>query len=242
MAAPLTTVVIPVKNESHETLVKLLYDLDQHGYPVILVDDGSTTPVVGADIRFEPPGRGYGAALKAGIDKASTDLVVTMDGDGQHTAWDVKRLEDFFCYFATSWKPGLGRARLDMVVGDRRLVEKSLLRFLGRKSLNWLASLFAGRYINDLNSGLRIFRRSIALSYQPILCDTFSFTTSLTLAMIADGYNVDFLPVKVGIRKTGVSHVKLWHDGWVTLKYICWIGFACRTRNLRAMLRRWRFA
>ena len=205
--------------------MKLLYELDRYGYPVVLVDDGSQVPVLGADIRFSPS-RGYGAALKAGIDKASTDLVCTMDGDGQHTAYDVKRLEEFLCYLPQN----------SMVVGDRRLKERGQ-RYWGRKLLNWMASVFAGRFIPDLNSGLRLFKRNTAIGYFPILCDGFSFTTSLTLAMLADGYTVDWLPIKVQPRRYGQTKVRVWRDGWITLRTILWIGLALRTRTIRAWLR-----
>ena len=226
MAAPLTTVVIPVKNEDPKTLAALRYDLHRYGYPVCVVDDGSTVPVVGAQIRFPPPGQGYGAALKAGILKATTDWICTMDGDGQHTAYDVKRMEDFLCYLPQN----------SMVIGDRRLKETGV-RLWGRKVLNWTASCFAGRWIADLNSGLRLFHRSMAIRYFPILCNGFSFTTSLTLACLADGYSVDWLPIKVTPRTNGVSHVRLWKDGWITLRTIVWIGMALRTRKIRAVVR-----
>lgn len=231
----LLTVVIPVKDEDHEVLVKLLYDIDAYGWETVVVDDGSKEPVMGADIRFENS-QGYGAALKAGVKAANTDLVATVDSDGQHTAWDIKRLEDFMVYFNDN-RPDLGHQNVDMVIGDRRLKERSLKRYLGRKGLNWLASLFAGRWINDLNSGLRMFKRSIALGYEPILCNGFSYTTSLTLSMMADGYTVDFLPIKVWPRKYGQTKVRLLRDGWITLRTILWIGIALRTRTLRRWLR-----
>jgi glycosyltransferase involved in cell wall biosynthesis len=228
MASPLTTVVIPVRDEDHRTLVGLLYDLKQRGYPTILVDDGSMIPVLGAHIRFERS-RGYGAALKAGIDRATTDLICTMDGDGQHSATDVKRLEEFLCYFPENV----------MVIGDRRLKERGR-RLWGRKVLNWTASVFARRWVSDLNSGLRILKREVAVGYFPILSEGFSFTTSLTLACLADRYTVDWLPIKVLPRRHGQTKVRLWRDGVVTLKAILWIGMALRTRSTRAWLRRLR--
>ena len=111
------------------------------------------------------------------------------------------------------------------------------MRYVGRKGLNWIASLFAWRWIPDLNSGLRIFQRSMALGYFPILCDRFSFTSSLTLSMLADCYLVDWLPIKVAPRTHGTSKVHVWRDGWLTLRTILWIGLGLRTRRIRAWLR-----
>lgn len=220
----LITLIIPVQNEDEEVVAKLVYDAHAHGWKTIVVDDGSTVPCRLGNIRLETPS-GYGAALKAGVRSATTDFVATMDGDGQHTAFDVKRLEDFLVYF----KP-------DMVVGDRRLKETGI-RLWGRKVLNWTASVFAHKWISDLNSGMRIFRRSIALGYEPILSNQFSFTTSITLAMLADGYYVDWLPIKVWPRQSGTSRVNLWQDGLRTLWLILWIGLALRTRTVRGWMR-----
>lgn len=219
------TVVIPVKNEDRTILAQTCYELRTAGYHTIVVDDGSTVPLDLATVRFDTS-RGYGAALKHGIAASTTELVVTMDGDGQHLVSDVQRLEAFFSYFPHH----------AMVIGDRRVQERGK-RYWGRKGLNWMASLFAGRVIPDLNSGLRIFRRSVALGYFPILCNGFSFTTSLTLSLLADGYSVDWLPIRVLPRRRGVTKVSVWKDGWTTLRYILWIGVALRTRSIRAWVR-----
>ena len=89
----------------------------------------------------------------------------------------------------------------------------------------------------DLNSGMRMFKREIAVGYEPILCDTFSFTTSLTVAMTADNYKVAWFPINVQRRYSGKSNVNLIKDGFITVFYIFWIGFALRTRRIRAWLR-----
>lgn len=233
MARPLVSVVIPVRDESKEVVANLKYTLETlqaYDFPsymreVIVVDDGSKTPIPQATIRFDEP-RGYGAALKAGIQRATGTLILTMDGDAQHSAWDAARLLDFFCYFPEN----------AMVIGDRRLKERGK-RLWGRKGLNWIASLFAHKWIPDSNSGLRIFRREVAMSYLPILSDQFSFTTSLTLSMLADGYQVDWLPIRVAPRWQGSTKVRVWRDGWRTLKLIVWIGLALNTRSLRRWLR-----
>ena len=222
------SVVIPVRDESPEVLRDVLHTRPKH-WEVIVVDDGSLTPSPHATIRFEQP-RGYGAALKAGIQKAKHRYIATMDGDGQHTFRDIERLWDFMQYFPNN----------AMVIGDRRLKERQPRRWIGRKVLNTIAGLFAWRWISDLNSGARVFRRDVVMGYFPILCDQFSFTTSLTLSMLADGYEVDFLQIKVHQRKVGESRVKLWRDGWRTLRLICWLGLALRTRRLRRWWRGFR--
>lgn len=233
MSDDTVSVVVPVRDESIASIDKTLA-LYREGHwllpnrihwRLIIVDDGSRIPFPGATYRHKTP-QGYGAALKTGILHAHTEWILTADGDGQHRLRDMERLVEFTKDFP----------ELDMVIGDRRVREQGI-RLWGRKGLNWLATLFAGRWINDLNSGMRIFRRRIALGYLPILSDQFSFTTGITLAMIADGYKVDFLPIRVSPRQFGQTKVKLLTHGWQTLKLICWIGLALRTRWLRQWLR-----
>mgnify|MGYP001576580314 FL=1 len=227
------SVVIPVKDERPEAISDILtikttdkwHDL-RYDWEILIVDDGSRVPFPGATLRHERS-QGYGAALKAGIRAAHGEWVVTADGDGQHRWRDIQRLVEFMEEFPEN----------AMVIGNRRVKEPTVKRLLGRKMLNALASLFAGKWISDLNSGLRIFRKDIALGYFPILCNQFSFTTSLTLAFLADGYLVDWLPIRVLERRRGQSHVKVWSDGFRTLWYILWIGGALRTRGLRRVWR-----
>ena len=222
----LVTVVVPVKDEKFRFEKETKSSAYNHSYTWLVVDDGSKEPHPDSFVRHSES-IGYGASLKHGISLSETDWIVTMDGDGQHELEDVLRLLDFVERFP----------EVDMVIGDRRVKETSLSRYFGRKFLNITASLFAWRWIPDLNSGLRIFRKKTALGYFPILCDGFSFTTSLTLSMLADGYKVDWLPIRVKPRAHGLSKVNKWKDGWVTLKYILWIGCALRTRWIRSVLR-----
>ena len=219
------SVVIPVKDEDWETLRILEYKLINMGIEVITVDDGSKKAYPNYKIRFRNS-RGYGEALMAGIKRASRPLVLTMDGDGQHQIQDVEKLYKVWHMLD-----------VDMVVGSRRLNYEKPLRMWGRKLLNFIASLFTGIFMQDLNSGMRIFKRDIAIGYFPILCKRFSFTTSITMSYMCDDYKVEWFPIKVAQRPHGKSHVKVVKDGLVTLKYILWIGLALRTRRIRAWLR-----
>lgn len=220
------SIVIPVFNESSSVLNRLKKQLEEYGAEVLIVDDGSKRPYKEA---LKHGGNfGYGAAILTGIKQSRRDLILTMDGDGQHRPEDVKNLYDV-------WKI-LGNC--DLLIGARRLKEEKWYRYLGRKLLNTVASLLALYWLPDLNSGLRMFRRDIVLGYAPILCKTYSFTTSLTISMIADGYRVEWFPVQVRSRKYGQSKVRLFQHGWITLYYILRNGLALRTRKLRGWLRR----
>lgn len=221
------SVIIPSHNEDHGILSSLKSELESLGAEVIIVDDGSQEPYPSAikhGINF-----GYGSALMTGIKNSTRDIIICIDGDGQHTAREVVRLY-------SAWE----LMECDMLIGTRRLRNEKLLRFLGRKFLNIIASFMAMYWLPDLNSGMRIFRKSTAIGYFPILCKTFSFTTSITMSYMCDNYKVEWFPIKVEPRVYGKSRVKVIKDGIVTLYYILKIGFALRTRGVRSWLRKLR--
>lgn len=225
--APLSevSVVIPCFNENHQVLSKLEQELQDLGAEVVIVDDGSKTPY--PTFVWHPVNQGYGQSVMTGIDWASRSVIITMDGDGQHRAQDAVNLVQV-------WR----MLDVDMIIGARRLNYEKPIRMWGRKILNFIASLFTGIYMCDLNSGMRIFKKKIAVGYFPILCRTFSFTTSITMSYMCDNYKVEWFPIKVLQRPCGKSHVKLVKDGLITLYFILRIGIALRTRRIRAWLRR----
>lgn len=222
------TVVIPVYKEDPEIVTKLYDELIAMGTSVIVVDDGGTVDLNARvrTIRYVP-NMGYGYALKKGIEAADTAFVLTLDGDGQHTADDARKIYTMFKLVTDC----------DMVIGCRWNLEEKPIRWIGRKVLNFIASLLARHYFIDLNSGMRMFRRELAVGYAPILCDTFSFTTSLAMAMVTDNHKIAWFPIDVQQRQHGKSHVRVVSDGLITLWFIVWIGTALRTRRIRAWLR-----
>ena len=219
------SVVIPSYEENHEGLSKLSEELKSLGAEVIIVDDGSKDPF--PDSIKHGANFGYGSALMTGIKNATRDIIITADGDSQHTTSEIVKLYHAFKLIGDA----------DMVVGVRRLKHERLVRFLGRKFLNWTASLVCFTFLPDLNSGCRVFRRNTILGYFPILCRRFSFTTSLTTSMIIDGYRVEFFPINVENRVHGKTRVKVVRDGLVTIYYILRNGLALRTRGIRSWAR-----
>jgi len=219
------SVIIPCYNELHDPIKKTVEELKSLGAEVIVVDDGSISPYP-ESIKHHK-NIGYGQALMTGIKAATRPLIITSDSDSQHSLSEVVKIYHAFKLMDS----------VDMVIGVRRLKSESWYRFAGRKFLNWTASLICTYFIPDLNSGLRIFKRNLAIGYFPILCKTFSFTTSLTISMMADGHKVEFFPIKVNERVGGKSHVNVFRDGAITLYYILRNGLALRTRKLRGLFR-----
>jgi len=224
------SIVIPVYKENAKDVYTLYTELVYLGAEVIVVDDGDTVnlPLDVREISYTP-NQGYGYALKKGITASSNNLVLTMDGDNQHTVRDAINLYTAFKLISNC----------DMLIGQRHGLKEKFLRRFGRITLNGIGGLISGHHLTDLNSGMRIFKRDLAMNYQDILCDTFSFTTSLTLSMMSDDCKVFWFPIDVKPRKHGASHVKIIKDGLITLFYIIWVGLGVRTRGIRRWLRKY---
>jgi len=109
----------------------------------------------------------------------------------------------------------------DMVIGARQgenydeSFSKKILRIILKK----LVEFTAGRKVPDINSGLRVFSKKGILPYFSKLCNTFSFTTSLTLAYMMNGKYVEYIPIEYRKRE-GTTKVKLFRDSMRTLQFI----------------------
>ncbi len=201
------SVVIPAYNE--EGAVKTTVDdvrasLDPIGieYEIIVVDDGSSDGTLaearesGATVHFNQVNSGYGATLKRGVKAAQYEYVAIMDADGTYPA---RYLPDMLTMCREQ----------DMVVGDRGSAMKNvpLLRRPAKKFLFAFASFLAERRIPDLNSGLRVFRKSELIPFLPLLPQNFSFTTTITLCMAANGKRFIYTPIEYG-KRVGKSKIK----------------------------------
>jgi len=219
------SIIIPSFNENHDIITETINGLKSMGAEVIVVDDGSDNPY--PDAIKHGVNQGYGSALMTGIKNATRNIVMTIDSDGQHSKEEAIKLYTAFKLIGNT----------DMLIGARRLKHETPIRFLGRKLINWTASIICLYWLPDLNSGARVMRRDVAIGYFPILCKTFSFTTSITISMLCDGYRVEWFPINVKDRVHGSSRVRLIKDGLVTVWYILKIGFALRTRRIRQWIR-----
>ena len=209
MTTSMITVVVPVYNEEG-AIEKTVDDLIELpiGLRVIAVDDGSTdgTSCVLKNlqerygtrllVRSHPENRGYGAAIKTGFRAATTELVAITDADSTYDANELPLLLEKM-------------DTADMVIGSR---EKGRVRIpLIRRPAKWflkiLAEYLTKRKIPDLNSGLRIFKKTTVATFLPILPDGFSFTTTITLASLCHGFRVEFVPISYESRQ-GSSKIR----------------------------------
>lgn len=215
----LVSVVIPAKDEG-SVIGGLLERIAALGlaHEIIVVDDGSgddtarVAAQAGARVISHPYSRGNGAAIKSGARAASGEVIVFMDGDGQHDPADIPRL--------------LGRLEqgYDMVVGARRRgSQASLGRNLANRLYNRLASYMTRHRIEDLTSGFRAVRADKFRAFLYMLPNGFSYPTTSTMAFFRSGHAVAYEPI-VAARRTGKSHIRIWRDGARFLLIIFKIG------------------
>ena len=202
------SIILPAKNEA-PALAELLPRLRaaQPEAEIIVVDDGSTDDTrricaeAGVSCFSSPYSMGNGAAIKRGARAASGDILVFMDGDGQHDPADVARLLA---------KLGEG---YDMVVGARDWGSQAGVgRGVANTLYNWLATRMTGHPVADLTSGFRAVRADKFREFLHLLPNGFSYPTTSTMAFFRSAYPVAYLPIKAA-QRVGKSHIKPIKDG-----------------------------
>jgi glycosyltransferase involved in cell wall biosynthesis len=200
-------VVIPAYNEAGGvgpivTRVRDTLEGTPFSFDLVVVDDGSTDSTAveaelhGARVVRQDQNRGYGAALKKGIAATRSEYVVITDADGTYPPEQIEVL--------------LRDAdRYDMVVGSRERTDVSIpvIRRPAKRFLGLLASYLSGHHIPDLNSGLRVMRRSVLMRFIDLLPSGFSFTSTITLSMLCTDHKVKYVGIKCAPR-VGSSKIR----------------------------------
>jgi len=208
---PELSVLIPAANEAEiiadvVSSVRAAMEKLNRPYEILVIDDGSTDETAlraenaGARVISHPYNIGNGAAVKTGIRHAKGDILVMMDGDGQHNPE----------YIA----PMLEKIdRYDMVVGARTSESESHIhRDLANRLYNLFASYICKRKIQDLTSGFRAVKADIARQFVSMLPNSFSYPTTITMGVIHEGYSLAYLPIRTN-RRVGKSKIRLIADG-----------------------------
>lgn len=206
------SIIIPAFNEAGHVAAEIRSVRDVMGdtgwkYEIIVVDDGSTDGTgeqaaradAGASVLRHRRNRGYGAALKSGINAARYEWILITDADGTYPASAIPQL--------------LAVAEgADMVVGARTgaSVQIPVERKAAKSFLRWLASYLAGTDLPDINSGLRLMRKDLVERYEHLLPSGFSFTTTITLAAACNDHQVEYVRIDYHAR-LGKSKIRPRH-------------------------------
>lgn len=217
------TVIIPAYNESAgigDTLKELAENVPDE-FEILVIDDGSadnTYDIVQnigySNVRCIRHGRnrGYGAAIQTGCKNAgggAEGIIVWYDADGQHRPEDLLAVVE-----------KMKTEKLDYCIGIRdRNSHCDRNRRLGKFILKKIVNILAKEPVQDFNSGMRAFKKSVLLKYLPLLPDRFGASTITTFIMMETGYVGGTCDITVRPR-VGTSTVKPLRDGMRTLSLI----------------------
>lgn len=202
------SIIIPAYNEE-EVIGDVLGEILslQVADEIIVVNDGSSDNTASVVREFDevtllehPYNIGNGAAVKTGIRNSAGDILILMDGDGQHPPSVIPELLRHI-------------DRHEMVVGARgKGTESSWHRDLANWAFNKYASYIVGYTVEDLTSGFRIIRGDIVRDFVYLLPNGFSYPTTITIALFRSGYPVKYHPF-ASPRRIGQSKIRPLRDG-----------------------------
>lgn len=187
-------------------------------YDVLVVNDGSqdstadAARTAGAEVASHPFNMGYGVTIQTGYKYAfrnGYDVLVQMDGDGQHAPAFIPQL----------MAPVLA-GETDFALGSRFLglesYEPSLARRVGMVFFRGLVSLLIRQPITDSTSGFQAFNRRVIRFFttEVFPCDYPDADMLLTLHRA--GFRIREVPVRMHANVEGKSM----HSGWKPLYYL----------------------
>jgi len=213
------SVVIPAFNEEasiENVLRSIRRELDEGEIEseLIVVVDGATDNTASRAaaacdrVICHPTNLGYGRSLKTGISAARHELIAITDADETYPS---DRLPELIAL----------TDQFHMVVGARTgtYYRGSPIKRVGRWVFKQLSEFAAGQRIADINSGMRVFRKSQIVPFFPVISSGFSFTTTSTLVFLLNGLLVHYVPIEYHER-TGQSKVRHLHDSLRALQII----------------------
>jgi polyisoprenyl-phosphate glycosyltransferase len=222
--SPYVTVILPCYNEEGHVVAEVerisrAMDDSGYSYELLAIDDGSTDETL-ARLREASPGfphlevvpmrrnGGSGVVRRVGTQRARGEIVVWTDAD---MTYPNERIPELVRVLEKD-------PMVDQVVGARTSEQGTykVLRVPAKWFIRKFAERLTGAKIPDLNSGLRAFRREVALPYLRLLPAGFSCVTTITLAFLSDSHEVQYVPIDYS-QRAGKSKFRFVSDVY---KYI----------------------
>jgi glycosyltransferase involved in cell wall biosynthesis len=226
------SLIIPVFNEEGavEDIIRRAHAVLDASDEIVVVDDGSTdaTPGILKKIALpnlhiirKPQNVGNGAAIMTGVRAAKNEWIATIDADDTYRPEDLPNI----------WKT-MQKEHADMVVGNREGLKLGKpLHHLARECLRRLGQFFARQPIADINSGLRIVRKSLIERFADQYPARFSLHIVLTVLAGLSGAKILYMPISYGPR-TGISKLSPGMLGpWNFVKFLVLIPWAVVRHN-----------
>ena len=223
-ARPEVSVVIPCLNEAQSIascVDSALSAFRREGVcgEVVVSDNGSTdgsiqiaeehgARVVHAEIK------GYGSALRKGIQEAQGQFIILGDADGSHDFGEIGR-------FIAEWRKGS-----EFVIGNRlqgEIKDGAMAwhhRHLGTPVLSAILNLFFGAGVSDINCGMRGMTKQLA-SQLDLRTNGMEFASESLIKAAKAGALISEVPITMWPDRRGrPPHLRPFHDGWRHLRFI----------------------
>lgn len=217
-------IIIPAYNEE-KVIQEVIREIQSAGYRnIIIVDDGSTDHTYEKALAMPDTvvlrhrlNRGKGAATKTGIEAAKVlgaDIIVTMDGDGQHDPKDIERLIE-----------PIKNKQSDVVLGTRLKNPAGMPWY--KLCANWIGNAvtwyFYGLWVSDSQSGFRAYS-SHAVQLINTKTDRYEYDSEVIREMYL--YKLSYVEIPIRVRYTEYSMGKVQKQGFLnglkTLYKIIW--------------------
>jgi len=199
---PKVFIVIPVYNEA-SVILDTAKEIENAGYDnVIIIDDGSTDNTynqakkTGKIVLQLALNRGKGAAVKTGIEAAKilgADIVVTMDGDGQHDPNDIEKMINL-----------IKKGKCDVVLGTRLQNPEGMPKYkiLANYIGNFFTWLIYGLWVTDSQSGFRAYSKK-AFDLIDTQTDRYEYDSEVIREI--GRHNLEYKEVPIKVRYTDYS-------------------------------------
>jgi polyisoprenyl-phosphate glycosyltransferase len=219
LGGPDVTIVLPCHNEEGHVITEVAricaaMDTSGYDYEVVAYDDASTDRTLErlqeAAPQFPklrivhfPRNGGSGTVRRIGTHQAKGKFVVWTDAD---MTYPNERIPELVAMLEKE-------EYVDQVVGARTTEEGThkFLRVPAKWFIRKLAEMLTSSAIPDLNSGLRAFRRDVALPYLRLLPPGFSCVTTITIAFLSNQHEVKYVPIEYS-KRAGKSKFKFVKD------------------------------
>jgi glycosyltransferase involved in cell wall biosynthesis len=195
---------IPAFDEER-TIAKVVVRAQRHADQVLVVDDGSKDDTaliaerLGAVVLKHDKNLGKGAAIRDCLQyamRSGADVLVTIDGDGQHDASEIPMLVDT-----------LTSGRADVSIGSRSAKPTGMPRYrwLGGRALDYAAGIKVGGQVIDSQSGFRAYSRR---AIESLTAAEFGMSVDSELIKKADAAGMRIVQVPISVSYSGKTSTR----------------------------------
>jgi polyisoprenyl-phosphate glycosyltransferase len=220
-AVPYVSIILPCYNEQEHVAIEVericaAMDASEYEYELLAFDDASTDETYTRLVEVAPKyprlqvvhfhrNGGSGTVRRIGTQRARGEIVVWTDAD---MTYPNERIPEFVQMLDKE-------PTLDQVVGARTSEQGThkILRVPAKWFIRKLAEQLTNARIPDLNSGLRAFRRQVALPYLRLLPPGFSCVTTITIAFLSNQHDVRYVPIEYS-KRSGKSKFRFVTDAY----------------------------